>query len=149
MAVLSPHQFEADIKPQAILYFPEPVLNTTEPHYFICIAKTEEGEIITSCCTSQFNTVRNLIEKWGYPPSTLVYIPNSDSDNPFKKDTYINCNEFFGYKLSELWDLYLHNQLSFHGELPLYSFEQILIGMRESDQIVEEIKDCLPNIDDL
>ncbi|SRR5258708_22291111 len=149
MAALSPQQFEADIKPRSILYFPEPFLNTTEPHYFICIGQTSERRIITSCCTSQFNTIKNLIERRKYPPTTLVYIPSHNSDNPFKKDTYVNCNEFFGYELSELWDLYLHNQLSFHGELPLDSFEQILIGMKDSDQIVEEIKDCLPNIDDL
>jgi hypothetical protein len=149
MAALSPDQFEANIKPRAILYFPEPELKTHEPHYFICIGQTTESRIITSCCTSQFNTVKNLIERWGYPPTTLVYIPTQDNENPFKKDTYINCNEFFGYQLSELWDLYLHNKLSFHGELPLDSFEQILIGMKDSDQIDEEIKDCLPNIDDL
>ena len=149
MPVLSPQQFQADIKARAILYFSEPVLNTPIPHYFVCVGQSVDGELLFSCCTSQFETVRGLIERRRYLETTLVYMSPADTDNPFTSETYVNCNEYFAYSIQHLWNLYLHGQLSFYGELPLHSFEQILIGFRDSNQIEEEIKDALPNIDDL
>lgn len=145
---LSWEQFQATVKARAILNFPEPILKTPDPHYFICIGLSPDNELVLSCCTSQFETVKNLVERNRYPASTLVYIPKTHADNPFKKDTYINCNEYFQYTMGELWAMYNKGQLSFHGELPLDSFDQILTGFRDSDQIEDELKDTLPTIDD-
>jgi hypothetical protein len=76
-------------------------------------------------------------------------MPETDPDNPFNKKRYINCNEYFAYLLSELWNLYVRGTLTLHGELPLHSFEQILIGFADSNQIEEDLKSNLPTIDDV
>ena len=94
--------------------------------------------------------MKRLIERNRFPHETLVYISDSDTDNPFKKDTYINCNEWFPYNFDELWDMYCIGVLRIEpGLLPLHSFEQILIGLNASPRIEDELKDSLPNIDDL
>jgi hypothetical protein len=90
-----------------------------------------------------------LIEKNRFPPETLVFIPGVDADNPFKKDTYINCNEYFQYSTDEFWELYSGKEMRIVGELPLHSFEQILIGFLKSDIIEQEYKDSLPTLDDI
>ncbi len=102
-----------------------------------------------SCCTSQFDTVKRLIERNRFPRETLVYISKDDPENPFRKDTYINCNEYFQYSLEEFWGLYFNNKLKIIGSLPLDSFEQILIGFVKSEVIEQEYKEALPGIDDL
>jgi hypothetical protein len=146
---LSSDQFAASIKARAILRFPDNLsLGTSAPHFFICICENPDNGMAFSCCTSQVNTVNALIAKHGWPESTFVYIPETDAENPFNKDTYINCNEYFTYFLPELWQWYLHGNLTLHGELPLQSFEQILNGFQESDQIEEVLKEKLPSIDD-
>lgn len=149
MAALSPEQFTSAIKPRAILYFSDQIaLKTPNPHYFICVGSNYDNELIFSCCTSQFNSVLTLIERKRFPSSTLVYISKDDNENPFTKNTYVNCNEYFPYFLSELWQLYVRGILSFHGELPLNSFGQILTRFMDSTQIEQELKEGLPTIDD-
>lgn len=150
MAALTDQQFRANIKPRTVLYFPdEAILKTPNSHYFICLGKNSDGHLMFSCCTSQFDTVRQLVERNRWPQSTLVYIPGNDTENPFRTDTYVNCNEFFEYSLNELWSMYLDGILSFKGDLPLHSFEQILIGLSDSPQIEDIIKEELPTIDDV
>jgi hypothetical protein len=143
-------EFETEITSRKILYFSCDVLNTREPHYFICICIHPFGEINFSCCTSQFETVKRLIERHRYPPSTLVYISPADTDNPFDRDTYVNCNEYFTYDIEELWQMYTNGEIirMFDNPLPLHSFEQIVIGFRDSEMIEEDFKDALPGIDD-
>ena len=149
MAILSPEQFSANIKPRSIIYFSDrSALNTSNPHYFICIGSNSDGELIFSCCTSQFNTVSLLIERKRFSNTTLVFISKDDDENPFTLDTYVNCNEYFPYLLSELWDMYNRGKLTLHGELPLDSFDQILTGFRNSTQIEQDLKETLPTIDD-
>ncbi len=144
---LSRPQFEALVKPRRILRFAIPELNIGL-HFFVCVGQSPDGRWLFSCCTSQFDTVRKLIEKNRFPESTLVWMEAIDPDNPFHMDTYVNCNEYFGYQMDELWTMYGWGQLTKHDELPLHSFEQILIGFRDSNQIEEELKDNLPDIDD-
>jgi hypothetical protein len=73
----------------------------------------------------------------------------SDVSNPFSKDTYVNCNEYFPFSIDELWTLYSSGQLTIIKDLlPIDSFEQILIGFNKSPIIEEEFKDSLPKIDD-
>lgn len=142
---LTQDQFEAIITHRQILYFICPDLNSPNPHYFICVAHHPNGELVLSCCTSQFDTVKKLVERGRFPNSTLVYMPPA-SDNPFVKDTYINCNEYVPYLISELWEMYTLGSLSLHGELPLHSFEQILIGFKDSPLIEEDVKEKLPDV---
>lgn len=79
---LSRMGFDALIVPGKILYFPCEALRTPEPHYFICITMLPDNTIL-SCRTSQFDTVRKLIERKRFPYSTLVAIPANDQGNPF------------------------------------------------------------------
>jgi hypothetical protein len=143
-------QFEAALLSRKVLYFACSELNTEEPHYFICLCSHPVNTVNLSCCTSQFATVKRLIERNKFPSETLVYIPKTDTDNPFKKDTYINCNEWFPYSIDELWSMYYNVVLTIIPDLlPLHSFEQILIGLLASPQIEDELKESLPDIDDL
>lgn len=66
----------------------------------------------------------------------------------FKKDTYVNCNEYFPYTVDELWDLYCEGVLTIKGKLPDYSLQQLIIGFLDSEMIEDEIKGTLPNPDD-
>jgi hypothetical protein len=145
---LSKRDFEAEIKSAKILYFPCEELNTPIPHYFVCVCIHPPGTVNLSCCTSQFETVKRLIERGKYPNETLVYIPEHDTENPFNKKTYINCNEYFPYLIDELWDLYQNQSLEIFPELPLDSFEQIIIGFQKSPIIEEELKENLPDVND-
>jgi hypothetical protein len=148
--MLNKSEFEAELICRKIFYFSCPELNTPVPHYFICICNHPIDIVNLSCCTSQFDTVRRLIERGRFPSETLIYIPATDADNPFHKDTYVNCNEYFPYTIEELWILYYSNQLQIIPQLlPIHSFEQILIGFNASPQIEDEIKDALPSMDDL
>lgn len=147
---LSKEQFENEIKLRKIFYFSCPELNTDVPHYFICFSIHPVGVVNLSCCTSQFETVKKLIERGRLPYETLVYIPKEFHDNPFTLDTYVNCNEFFSYYVHELWDMYNKGELKLIDELlPLESFVQMIIGFNSSDLIEQELKDSLPNQEEL
>jgi hypothetical protein len=142
-------QFEAELVSRKILYFPCVDLNTHVPHYFICVCNHPVDIVNLSCCTSQFDTVKQLIERRKFPNETLIYMQKSDVSNPFSKDTYVNCNEYFPFSIDELWTLYSSGQLTIIKDLlPIDSFEQILIGFNKSPIIEEEFKDSLPKIDD-
>lgn len=110
-------QFEAEITPGRVLYFLCTELGTLQPHFFICIIRQPDDILVLSCGTSQFETVKRLIENNRLPNETLVYIPATDGTNPFYLDTYINCNEYFPYHIDELWDLYRTGDLTIRGEL--------------------------------
>lgn len=139
-------EFTAELVYRKILKFPCPELNTDIPHYFICVCNHPIDIVNLSCCTSQFDTVKKLIERNRLPSETLVYISEKESDNPFSKETFVNCNEYFPYTIDELWDLYESGELEIIPSLlPIHSFEQILIGFNISPQIEEEIKESLPN----
>lgn len=143
-------EFEICLVSRKILYFPCIELNSPYPHYFICVFIDPSQIVYMSCCTSQFETVKRLIERKRYPEATLVYIPEADTDNPFNKPTYINCNEYFPFSIDELWDWYQGNVLTVIEDLlPLHSFEQILLGFHASDVIEDEIKEQLPSLDSL
>jgi hypothetical protein len=58
-------------------------LNIDIPHHFICVKRTENDILVLACCTAQFNTISN------------------NNDHPFKKETYINCNDCFIYTVRE------------------------------------------------
>ena len=148
--LLNKSQFEAELVSRKVFYFPCPELNTTVSHYFICICNHPINIVNLSCCTSQFDTVRRLIERHRFPPETLVYIPGSDPQNPFTKDTFVNCNEYFLYTILELWIMYTNKILQISQKLiPLDSFAQILNGFHTSPQIEEDMKEMLPSIEDL
>ena len=137
-------QFEAEIRTGKVFYFSCPELNTNIPHYFVCVVRQPDDIIVLSCCTSQFETVKRLIEMRRFPYETLIFMSAGDPQNPFIYDTYINCNEYFPYSVQEFWEMYQDGEIQIIGEIPDDSIEQILIGFRSSPVIEQELKLLLP-----
>lgn len=143
--------FISSIKERKVYYFSSDKINVDNPHYFICIKKTEQDILILTCCTSQFETIKRFVETRSLPYETLVWIkPNEeDDDNPFIVDTYVNCNKVFEHTIEEFRNKYNSDLISFSGEISMNYYSQIVNGLNLSPLIEGEIKDCLPKIDDL
>jgi hypothetical protein len=143
--------FLSAIDDKKIYYFSTTRINTEEPHHFICIKRTTEDILIMSCCTSQFNTVRRFIETRSLPMESLVWIsPDSTSiENPFTKDTYVNCNSCFTYTIDEFKSMYDNDAISYSGKVSDSHYEQILIGIHSSPLVDNETKEIIPNPDSL
>lgn len=144
---LSQIDFKAALVHGAILYYPEPCLGTLIPHNFIIAAIDRTDDIYYSVCsTSQLATVERLIATNTFPESTFVWIPARDTTTPLTRDSYLNCNEHFRYQFSELWTIYQAGDMELKGVLPDEYYHQIINGYKISDQIEEEIKELLPDI---
>lgn len=94
-----------------------------------------------SCCTSQFDTVRKFVESRKLPTETLVWISPND---PFRKDTYINCNSTIPYTVEEFKVMYESDTIKFSGEISENHYEQILIGLHKRTMIDRELKQVIP-----
>ena len=127
--------FISSIDDRKIYYFSTNKISTGEPHHFICIKRTSADILIMSCCTSQFDTVRRFVETRSLPMESLVWIsPDSTSpDNPFTKDTYVNCNNCFTYTIDEFKAMYSNDSVSYSGKISDSHYEQILIGIQKSE----------------
>ncbi|NUO00611.1 MAG: hypothetical protein HUU01_08345 [Saprospiraceae bacterium] len=132
------------IQPKKVYYFGSTKLNTGVPHYFICVSRLDGGMLILVCCTSQFEKRKNYIEKANLPFSTLVWI-NPDTENGLEIDSYVDCNSYFDYSIEEFKNFYENDKLEFKGEISDTHFEQILIGLKASPIVEENIKEILPN----
>lgn len=132
------------IQEKKIYYFSSNRIGTTEPHYFICIKRTDNDVLIMSCCTSKFNTVKNFVESRSLPPETLVWISPKDENNPFTLDTYVNCNSTITHTIEELAIKYDSDAVNLSGEISEAHYEQILIGLHKSPLIDGETKDLIP-----
>lgn len=139
--------FLAAIGERKVYYFSTTKINTAEPHYFICLKRTDNDLLIMSCCTSQFGTIKSFVETRGLPFETLVWISPKDIENPFTKDTYVNCNESKTFTLDEFKDMYNSDNISYSGEISENHYKQILIGIHSSTLIDEETKLIVPNPD--
>lgn len=139
--------FANGITEKGIYLFSSIHLNTTIPHYFICIVRTDGDLLYMTCCTSKFDTVSRFVETRGLPFETLVFIKpnNNDTENPFSKDTYVNCNNVFSYTVDELTEMYINGGISYEGKISDVHYEQLLIGINESPLVDEEIKEFIPD----
>ena len=99
-----------------------------------------------SCCTSQFDTVRRFVETRSLPMESLVWISPDESsvDNPFSKDTYVNCNSCFTYTIEEFRTMYDAETVSYSGKVSDSHYEQILIGIHSSPLVDNETKEIIP-----
>lgn len=121
-------------------YFSSDKLKTDVPHYFICIAKDDGEILILACATSQFEKRKRFIELRGFPESTLVWI---DPENGFTKDSYIDCKNYYDYTLTRFKSLYQSDKLEYKGKISEAHLEQIHLGIKDSPQIEESIKELI------
>ncbi|MGY3088211.1 hypothetical protein ACVWYF_001244 [Hymenobacter sp. UYAg731] len=140
--IVSDDLFLSGLVPGRIYYFVNPYISSDEPHYHICLKEIDGGVLLMSCCTSQFEKRSRYIKLSGLPTETLIWI-KPDTDNNLKKDTYVDCNEYFKFTKSYLLDKYNDGHIKPTGELKLDHYEQIILGMIDSPRIEEEIKDSI------
>lgn len=138
--------FENKITSRRIFKFSSPKLNTNIPHFFICLKRLDGGLLLMSVCTSQFTTVRRFVETRSLPAETIVYIPHKKDDNPFYRDTYVNCNEIHEHTVDEFIQLRQLRKIMDLGDLPEAYFQQIIAGILKSPLIDNEIKDVLSEL---
>lgn len=137
--------FEAGIQPKEIYLFSSNYLNTPEPHYFICIKRTDGNILYMTCCTSKFDTVRRFVEsRPEIPQTTVVWIKPNDPNHELYLDTYVNCNNVFSYTIEELMEMYKTGSVQYKGTISNNHYEQLLIGIHNSPLVDEEIKDFIP-----
>jgi len=136
------------IKEKKLYYFSSTKIDTDIPHHYVCIKKTDNDVLILTLCTSQFDTVKRFVETRNLPYETLVYI-TPDGENELTVDTYVNCNEIHEYTIDEFRVLYESNIVGFTGEIADSHYQQILIGLHKSTLIDEDIKELLPNAEDI
>lgn len=139
--------FLSSISEKKVYYFSTNKINTQDPHYFICIKRTNNDILIMSCCTSQYDTVRHYVENSNLPYETLVWITPLDESNPFNKNTYINCNYPISFTVDEFRSKYESDSVTFSGEISNSHYNQILIGLHSSPMIDLETKELLPDPD--
>ncbi len=140
MVLVSGQTFGSSIDKGKIYYFKSNKLfSTNQPHYFIVIANPSDELIIFVCCTSQFDKRARFIELNNIPLSTLVWLKPND-ENGLKKDSYIDCNNFFKYSKAELIQMYNQNQIEFIGYISDSKLKEIHQGILDSPLIVNEIK---------
>lgn len=137
--------FVDNLQEKEVYYFKnnKPDFNSDDPHYFICMKRTEGDLLILTCCTTQFEKRKNFIESRNLPLTTLVPI-KSDGENGLKEDSFVDCNSCFFYDVEEFRQLHLNNEITFKGNLSRVNYEQILIGLHDSPRIEGTTKDMLP-----
>jgi hypothetical protein len=130
--MFSPDDFIKQINERRIYYFSTNKLNTENPHYFICVTKTDHDNLMAFvCCTTQFEKRAKFHEVAGYPGTCLVPIKNS-AENGLIKESYVDCTKVFQFTASEFKAKYQNGSLEFRGSLEEVYFEQILIGIKDS-----------------
>ncbi|MEI9921337.1 MAG: hypothetical protein WDO14_21510 [Bacteroidota bacterium] len=130
--MFSPDDFLKQIDERRVYYFSSQQLNTEDPHYFICITKTDHDNLMAFvCCTTQFEKRAKFHEISGYPGTCLVRI-KSTPENGLTKESYVDCTRVFQFTGSEFKTKYQNGSLVFKGSLEEVYFEQILIGVKDS-----------------
>jgi hypothetical protein len=136
--------FKKGIAEKKVYYFSSSKLNVQAPHYYICIKRTDDDILIATVCTSQFETVKNMVERQKLPMETLVRIKPEPGVNPFDKDTYIYCNNTFTFTIEEFEGMYEDNRITLSGEISDLHYNDILVGLHASPLIARDIKASIP-----
>lgn len=138
--------FKSEIYFGRVFYFRSDKLISSEPHYFICVCRTEDDMAIMVCCTSQFEKRKTFIENTGLPFSTLVRIRASELDS-LTMETFVDCNFPFNFSIEELCSKYENSEIDSAGEINIDIKEQIINGMKGSTLIEQSLKDILPKLE--
>jgi hypothetical protein len=136
--------FSQTITERDVYYFSTEKINTDDPHYFICIKKSDTDVLIFSCGTTQWEKRLNYIQKKGLSTNTLVYIDPAKAGADFKKETYIDCNKYIPFTVDEFDKHCRDKGIEYKGVLDEDYYEQILIGLHSSTEIEDAIKEILP-----
>src|ERR1035437_883190 len=113
--------------------------NTNQPHLFIVVGRKDDGVVLFSCCTTQFEKRRRYIELAGLPLSTLVYI-KPDNKNNLDEKTYVDCNRVIPHTIDELHCLSEEENMSLIGTLNGGKLEEIKTGINDSPNVEGEYK---------
>jgi hypothetical protein len=132
--------FLQNINEQKIYCYSSIQLNTKVPHYFICVKRLANGQILQLVCTSQEQKAIKRIEILGLPYETLVWIKPS-LENGLQKDTYVSCNQVFISSIEDFKLMYQKQQITSTGELSEADFEQLRLGILASPEITDETKE--------
>lgn len=134
--------FKENLSPGKIYFFKNNQINSEIPHFHILIAIPNNDLLILTCCTSQFEKRARFIELAKLPTQTLVWL-KPDNNNPFTKDTYVDCNYSFKYSKDNFVDMYIKGNLEYKGIIPDGKLQEIIDGVKTSPLITEEIKEML------
>lgn len=132
--------FVASIESRKIYLFSSEKINDPTSHYFVCIKRTNQDLIILSCCTSQYEKRKQFLDLQQLPYDTLVWISPKDDENPFSKDTFVDCNSLTTHTVKEFSEMYEAHKIDLKGELDENHFHQIINGLNVSPLIDEETK---------
>lgn len=131
--------FLQTIKPKAIFKFKNDEFDDKTGHYHICIEIDEDEMVTLMLCTKQFENIKRQLQIRKLPNETLVWI-KSNSELPFTKETFVDCNKYYSKSKSWLFDLYQKGELEGLWVLHDDAYQQILEGMIESPIIENVLK---------
>lgn len=106
------------------------LIDTDIPHFFIVVAVDAPDNYLV-LCTTQLENKTKYFDKRKLDYSSLVYI-KPDSLNKFKKDTYVNCNDYYTITTPVLKNKLESGSLSYIGNISLNHYLQIKNGIIQS-----------------
>lgn len=140
--------FIEQINHKKVYYFSSSqILNSQEPHYFVCVGFDDDNFVILNCFTTKIERKKEYIETRGLDTSTLVFAKPS-KENGLTQECVVNCNDLYFHSKEEFKALYKANKITCKGELEEVYYEQIFLGIQNSDLIEEELKLKIKGIDD-
>ncbi|HTE27592.1 hypothetical protein [Flavitalea sp.] len=140
--------FSSTVKEKEVFFFATEKIFTEDPHFFICVKKTESEVLLFTCCTSQGGKREDYLNRKGVSLKTLVYI-KPVKGLPFTKDTFVDCNKCFQYTMEEFKKMCEEGTMQYKGEISPEYYEQIIVGLLESPEIDQEVKNKLPDPSDI
>lgn len=133
------------IKTGSVFYFEEEAISSTEPHYFVVLNKNPYTEeiLVLVCASSQVDKRKQVIQRLGFPPETLVFV--SPTEYPlFTKDTVIDCNRAYEKTPQSLIEKLEQGKLKVCTEIMAdVIVQQLLAGVMVSPQVAERVKQML------
>jgi hypothetical protein len=126
------------LKEKSILYFSLNYQGNPDPHYYVLLDKGTEI-LLFSVCTSKLDTILNFVKKRSLDYDTIVFI-ESAPDNPFSKNTYINCNSPVLINHNEFKKMFEEGKIKYKDQLDGEHFDQIINGILKSRLVERKIK---------
>ena len=126
------------LKEKSILYFSLNYQGNPDPHYYVLLDKGTEI-LLFSVCTSKLDTILNYVKRRNLNYDTIVFIEN-EPDNPFSKNTYINCNSPVSIPVEDFKKMFNEGKIKYKDQLDDDHFEQIINGILKSRLVERKIK---------